>query len=53
MNKLLGILPFLLAIGGSANCIRGGDASRRLTNEVLFAKYDWQVFSIRRVFVCV
>jgi hypothetical protein len=42
MNKLLGILPFLLAIGGSANCIRGGDASRRLTNEVLFAKYDWQ-----------
>jgi hypothetical protein len=35
MNKLLGILPFLLAIGGFAKCIRGGDASRRLTNEVL------------------
>jgi len=47
MNKLL-ILPFvLLTIGAFANSIRGGDVSRRLTNEVLFAKYDWQVFSSR------
>lgn len=40
MNKRISILPFLLAVGATAGSIRG---NRRLSNEVLFAKYDWLV----------